>query len=355
MTKTSIVIRAYNEAAHIRKLLVGIAAQSLRPHQVILVDSGSTDETVAIAREYGAHVVAIEKHEFTFGRALNIGCAAATGDILVFASAHVYPVYADWLERLVAPFDDGRVVLTYGRQRGNHLNKFSEHQIFARWFPAESVKPQRSYFCNNANCAVRRSSWAGQPFDETLTGLEDLAWAKAAQAAGGWLAYVAEAEIIHVHDENWPQVLNRYRREAIAMRSIDEHARFTRLDLVTLLGRNIASDLASATRQGVLRREWASILRFRYNQLLGTYIGYNGPPELSAELRSRIYYPADRSGRGQVRPPPPRTELDYQRLLDDSQTASNTARSPNERASLDATTAETASRAQVIKLPRSRQ
>lgn len=313
--KISVVIRAYNEAAHVEKLLVGIHAQSHRPHEVILVDSGSTDDTVAIARDYGVKVVAIDKHEFTFGRALNIGCAAATGDILVFASAHVYPVHSDWLERLVAPFADSRVVLSYGRQRGNHLNKFSEHQIFARWFPAESVKPQRSYFCNNANCAVRRTAWEGQPYDETLTGLEDLAWAKAAQAAGGWIAYVAEAEIVHVHDESWAQVMNRYRREAIAMRSIDEHAGFTRLDLVTLLARNIVSDLGSASAQRVLLREWSSVLKFRYNQLVGTYMGYNGPPELSAELRARFYYPAGQSPRAAASAVEAREQLDYDRLM----------------------------------------
>lgn len=318
--RVSVVIRAYNEAEHVEKLLVGINAQSQRPHEVILVDSGSTDDTVAIARGYGVKVVSIDKHEFTFGRALNIGCAAASGDIFVFASAHVYPVHRDWLERLVAPFADARVVLSYGRQRGNHLNKFSEHQIFARWFPADSVKPQRTYFCNNANCAVRRTAWEQQPYDETLTGLEDLAWAKAAQAAGGWLAYVAEAEIIHVHDEGWPQVQNRYRREAIAMRAIDEHSRFTRVDLVTLLARNVVSDLRAAWRQSLLRREWSSVLRFRYNQLVGTYIGYNGPPELSAELRARFYYPASRSA-GFVavaaQAVETREQLDYDRLMVD--------------------------------------
>jgi len=155
--KVSIIIRAHNEEAHIRRLLTGIAAQGLKPYEVILVDSGSTDRTADIAWSLGAAVVTINKKEFTFGRALNRGCAAASGDILVFPSAHVYPVYDNWLETLVEPFKDQRVVLSYGRQIGNEITKFSEHQIFARWFPNKSVCPQKSYFCNNANCAVRRS------------------------------------------------------------------------------------------------------------------------------------------------------------------------------------------------------
>lgn len=289
--KISVVIRAYNEDEHIEKLLLGIAAQTVKPHEIILVDSGSTDQTVAIALRHGVKVVAIDKAEFTFGRALNRGCEAATGDICVFPSAHVYPVYANWLDKLVEPFRDRRVVLSYGRQRGNGVNKFSEHQIFARWFPADSVVPQKTYFCNNANCAIRRSVWETLPYDEALTGLEDLAWAKAAQARGGWIAYAAEAEIVHVHDETWDQVQNRYRREAIAMRAIDEHAKFTTLDLVWLLTRNVVSDCGAALKQGVLRKEFGSIFKFRYNQLVGTWRGYNGPSDVSAQLRSRFYYP----------------------------------------------------------------
>lgn len=291
--KVSVVIRSYNEGEHIERLLIGLRAQGHGPHEIILVDSGSTDRTVEIAKRYVDKIVSVDKREFTFGRALNRGIAAATGDICLFPSAHVYPVYDTWLEKIAAPFEDDRVVLAYGRQRGGECNKFSEHQIFARWFPAESVLPQRGYFCNNANCAVRRSAWERQPYDETLTGLEDLAWAKGAQEAGGWLAYVAEAEIVHVHDETWAQVRNRYRREAMAMRVIDDHVNFTLLDFLWLLPSNIVADFGAALRRGVFLREFAPIVLFRYNQMLGTYLGYNGRHEVSAQLRQRFYYPTD--------------------------------------------------------------
>lgn len=224
-----------------------------------------------------------------------MGCARATGDVLVFVSAHVYPTHDTWLERLVAPFDDDHVALSYGRQRGAETSKFSEHQIFAKWFPNRSASPQRGYFCNNANCAVRRSDWENQPYDETLTGLEDLDWAKRVQAKGRWLVYSADATIIHVHDESWDQVANRYRREALAIRQIDEHARFTVVDFVRLLVLNVSSDWLAAARQGKLLREAKPILLFRYFQLRGTWRGHSGPPDISAELRQRLYFPVRQS------------------------------------------------------------
>ena len=293
---------------------MGIGAQTLQPHEVILVDSGSVDKTVAIAESFGVKILHISKDEFTFGRALNKGCAAATGDICVFPSAHVYPVFDTWLEKLAEPFENERVVLTYGRQRGDERNKFSEHQIFARWFPPFSSCPQDGYFCNNANSAIRRSVWENQPYDETLTGLEDLAWAKEAQTKGGWLAYVAEAEIIHVHEEAWEQVRNRYRREAIAMRTIDKHVTFSAFDFVSLLLRNITSDLKSAFQQNSLSEHFASILQFRYNQLLGTYWGYNGPPEVSEQLRKRFYYPLTQHDRRVVENAVKGNIIDYEEI-----------------------------------------
>ncbi len=288
---TSIIIRAYNEAAHIEKLLLGIKAQRFQPHEIILVDSGSTDDTVRIAEYHNVKIVHIAKADFTFGRALNYGCAAATGEILVFVSAHVYPSHDTWLEYLVAPFEDEHVTLSYGQQRGDRVNKFSEHQIFAKWFPNQPDYRQDGYFCNNANAAVRKSDWEKQPYDEALPGLEDLDWARKMQAVGGVIAYEPRARIIHVHDETWSQVRNRYRREAIAMRKIDRDVHFHFTDFCRLVAQHIFADSLRAAKQGRLLEEVVSIVRFRYNQMMGTWQGHRGPTELSRGLRDRLYFP----------------------------------------------------------------
>lgn len=292
MPSISIIIRSYNEEQHIGRLLHGIEMQQLPVQEVILVDSGSTDSTVPIAEKYGVKVVHIPKTEFSFGRALNKGCNVATGEILIFASAHVYPLRRDWLDRLIAPFSDPDIALSYGRQVGNEVTKFSEHQVFRSWFPAQSTQRQTHNFCNNANCAIRRSWWERYPYDETLTGLEDLAWAKTARAAGGHIAYCADAIIAHVHDESWSRIRNRYRREALALRQIEPGIRFSWLDFVFLTLKNTASDLRDAARLGGLTRKALEIAMFRYNQFFGTWQGHNQRGNINAALRNRFYYPA---------------------------------------------------------------
>lgn len=294
MSSCSLVIRAYNEAAHIGRLLEGIRHQTVKDVEVILVDSGSSDATATIAAHYGAKIVHIRPQEFTFGRSLNLGLAAATRDLVVIASAHVYPVYPDWLEKLLEPFFDPQVALTYGKQRGDAASKFSERQIFARWYPDQSDPRQEHPFCNNANAAIRRSLWKEQPYNETLTGLEDLAWAKWALSQSYTLSYVPEAEIVHVHNETPRGVYNRYRREAMAFKQLYPEAHFNLYDFFRMTSANIASDLWHALKERLFWQSAASIFWFRTMQFWGTYRGYRQSAELNWNLRQTFYYPHGR-------------------------------------------------------------
>jgi len=289
--RCSLVVRAYNEEEHIGRLLEGVRHQTVRDVQVILVDSGSTDATSAIAAQYGAELVHIPPADFTFGRSLNLGLAAANCELVAVASAHVFPVYPDWLERLLEPFADPQVALTYGKQRGNEHSLFSEQQVFSRWFPENSAPDQPHPFCNNANAALRRSVWERHPYDESLTGLEDLSWAVWAQGQGHSIHYAAEAEVVHVHHETPRGVLNRYRREGMAFKRIYPEAHFSLYDFVRMTTANIASDLWHASRQRVFMRGLVSIFWFRSAQFWGTYQGYRRSLEWNWGLRQTFYYP----------------------------------------------------------------
>ncbi len=311
----SIVIRAYNEAKHIDRLLTGIMQQTVKNLQIILVDSGSTDNTVEIASKYPVEVVHIHPEEFTFGYSLNQGIRQCRADRVVFASAHVYPVYPDWLENLIAPLDDPQVALAYGKQRGMETTKFSEHMIFQHWFPDHPIRRQDHPFCNNANAAIRRDIWEKQPYDETIPALEDLAWANRAQKQGFQIVYVSEAEVIHVHNETWNGVFNRYRREGMAFKRIYPHERFTLRDLFRLFFVNVFNDMkqignltyrtysntsnpaaagegpSAGSKDSKLRRIY-EIIRFRWAQFRGTYLGYRqSATQLSWKLKQTFYYP----------------------------------------------------------------
>lgn len=294
--RVSAVIRALNEGKHIGRLLKGLQQQTVKFDEIILVDSGSTDDTVAIAEAAGCTVVHIAKNEFSFGRALNRGCEAATGDVLFFASAHVYPVYDTYVEHLLGAFDHDGVAIAFGRQVGDERTKFSESRVMLQWFPAENNWDQGHPFSNNANAAVLTSVWQELRYDETLTGLEDLDFARRAIDAGHKIAYVADAPVVHVHEETWSITRNRYRREAIAYARIVEGSKMSLLSAVALAVSNVAGDYLDAAKAKRLRTNVLGIPLFRSAQFIGAWEGFRQPSHVSARLLERFYYPADSQG-----------------------------------------------------------
>jgi rhamnosyltransferase len=291
--RVSAVIRAYNEAHHIGRLIEGLYRQTVVPDEIIVVDSGSTDETVAIARSAGCSIVHIAKSEFSFGRALNRGCAAATGEILLFASAHVYPVYDTYLEHILHAFNRDGVAIAYGRQIGDERTKFSESRVMLTWFPRENIWDQGHPFSNNANAAVLRSAWQEMPYDETLTGLEDLDFAKKALSRGHKISYVADAPVVHVHEESWSITRNRYRREAMAYARIVEGSKMSVQDAIGLAVSNIAGDYKDALKARRIRGNVLGIPLFRTAQFIGAWEGFRAPNDVSSQLLQRFYYPSE--------------------------------------------------------------
>lgn len=286
-------MRCFNEEAHIGRLLTGALSQTRKPDEIVVVDSGSTDATLAIASTFDVQIVSLAPELFSFGHALNVGIAASTGEIAMFASAHVYPIYDTWVERLVAPFDDQQVALTYGLQQTPPNGRFSEQRLLSQWFPARSAPRQRHPFCNNANAAIRRSAWEQRHYDEQLTGLEDLDWAKYAMERGHSIAYVAEAPVVHVHDESFRQVFNRYRREAIAHKDIYNDQEMGIATAASLAAFNIFGDYREALKTGRLQENLLDIPRFRAAQFLGTYRGFAQSGPVTDLLRRRFYYPSN--------------------------------------------------------------
>lgn len=287
------MIRTLNESKHLPRLLQAIRDQKTGDLEVdvVIVDSGSTDGTLDIARRFDCRITYIRKEDFSFGRSLNIGCEFAKGNMLVFVSGHCIPASDRWLVELVEPLLNGSAQYSYGRQIGAETTKFSEKQIFAKYFPDHDLVPQDGFFCNNANAAVTRAAWEHYKFDEALTGLEDMHLAKQLVDDGGKVAYVAAAPVHHIHDETWAQVRHRYEREAIAMQNIVPNLHVNSVDCLRFFVSGVLYDVSTALQEKSLAQNAASIVAFRAMQYLGTYRGNRPHRKLSQQMKLRYYYP----------------------------------------------------------------
>ncbi len=172
MVKVSIIIPTLNEEQMLPRCLESLEKQSFEDFEVIIVDSGSEDDTVAIARIHGAKVVFEPKLGFAIAK--NFGAAEAAGEILVFTDADsLYP--EDWLARIVPHFTQKGVVAVIGpikpMERG-----IIHRAMFAL---TTGILPHITslfgfYVAQAANQAFRRSAFEKVGgYDERLRMLED--------------------------------------------------------------------------------------------------------------------------------------------------------------------------------------
>lgn len=171
---------------------------------VVVVDSGSTDSTLEIARTHEARIVEISPGDFDYSKALNVGIQEARGEIVVSISAHAIPVGHEWLERMIAPFEDNGVAGVSCRQVPWPNAPWREVQRLRDQF-GESGCVYRRYnreeiLFSNAASAIRRAVWIHEPF--TLPAVEDLDWAQRVVELGWSIVYEPRAAVYHSHHEN---------------------------------------------------------------------------------------------------------------------------------------------------------
>lgn len=215
-SEISVIVRTRNEARHLPAALAVLTGQRLesRP-EVVVVDSGSTDGTLDIARGTADRLVEAPAGPFSFGRALNLGAEAAHGHILVLLSAHALPAGPDWLAELTAPLNDMRVAGVYGRQLPRPDAWPPVAVDYRRCYgPLAAVhdRPEDVFF-SNANSTLRRDLWRRFPFDEGLPACEDQDWARRAVCAGYRIAYRPTAAVYHSHNEGPLSLIRRRQRE----------------------------------------------------------------------------------------------------------------------------------------------
>ncbi|MBA4374172.1 MAG: hypothetical protein C0402_15080 [Thermodesulfovibrio sp.] len=213
----SVIIRTKNESKHLGRVLSRLQEQQYAgPVEIILVDSGSTDETVAIAEGFGCRVILMNPGKFSFGGALNTGIEKASGEIIINLSGHSVPENTDYFSLMVKPFADKNVAATFGRDIPWPEACPSQARDIDNHFP--EIGPDGNKF-SNANAAIRRAVWEKVKFDEDIPAAEDLLWAKQVMASGLLIHYIPSARVFHSHTPSLKYICKRAYIESKSLNS----------------------------------------------------------------------------------------------------------------------------------------
>ena len=215
--KASVVLRTRNEAASLPRVLDALFAQKGVEFEVIAVDSGSTDGGPDLLAERGMRVIHLAAERFSYGRALNLGCQEASGDVLVFLSAHALPGGEDWMRSLIKPLKDDESLAGVGGAENGRIPGLPGVRAPLK-LDLEGYRRNPYAGLVNANAAIRRDIWNRFPFNEDLTGAEDKEWTMRVLAAGYKVLLVPAADVEHRHAENLALSYRRGFREHLAFR-----------------------------------------------------------------------------------------------------------------------------------------
>lgn len=215
----SIIIPTYNGGEVFKKSLAMINSQNFVGEiDLVVIDSGSTDETISVAKNAGATVLTIENKEFHHSRTRNKALASAKFDKIVYLVQDALPVSEKWLSQLCAALDLEEVASVSIRQiphedadvsarfevefHGNYLGD----KPYLKYIESPDEFSNLSYddalhlIRHDNVCSIYRRNLLEQyPFPD-VDFAEDMAWAHEMILRGYKILYDPRIVIMHSHN-----------------------------------------------------------------------------------------------------------------------------------------------------------
>ncbi|WP_124312558.1 glycosyltransferase family 2 protein [Pseudomonas chlororaphis subsp. aurantiaca] len=219
--KVALIIPARNAGAHLDRLLPALAAQTLQPDTVLVVDSSSTDDTVSRFRQFGARVEVIAAQQFNHGGTRRWASEQVDADALILLTQDAIPATPQTFANLIQELEeDPRIGLAYGRQLPHPgagiLEAQSRHFNYSPQSRSKSLADAgelgiKTCFSSDSFSVYRRSALqAVGGFPEDVIGSEDAHVAARMLLNGYLVRYAASACVQHSHSYSLMQEFRRY-------------------------------------------------------------------------------------------------------------------------------------------------
>ena len=214
----SIILRSYNEAWALKETLPALRAQEYRNWELLVIDSGSTDGSPDLIRQFQPrHFKEIKPQEYNPSRVMNWGMQMARSDYGIFLNADATPQGSNWLRPLVTQLFDPKVAAVFGRQ----IPRPDCQAVFAcdydRCFGENRESTTWDHFFSMVSSGLRKDIWSQRGFLEKLQYAEDDEYTRWAKDHGYQIVYVPESVVMHSHNYTPAQAYKRSFGDARAL------------------------------------------------------------------------------------------------------------------------------------------
>jgi glycosyltransferase involved in cell wall biosynthesis len=173
----SVIIRTRNSEAGLKRCLDSMHAQSINPKEIIVIDSGSYDNSLMIAKEAECQVIyyPINKTVFNYSKALNLGIKQATGEYLLIISSHVWLPNMNSVKWMLDKLNEHDSIKAVSLARSNKIDKLhADIKIpYGKKINKQSFRGEGMYnYCS----LIRKSDWEKYNFREDIPTCEDQDW-----------------------------------------------------------------------------------------------------------------------------------------------------------------------------------
>lgn len=228
----SVVIPTLNAEKEIDALLGLLESQTLKPREILVVDSSSDDGTPAkVVKHPKVELVMIERKDFNHGVTRDMALKRTAGDFVCFLTQDAVPASERYLERLVAPMlADESIALVSGRQLPKADARRFEQLVRGFNYPdAPSIRGKsdlqkygiKTFFASDVCSCYRRSAYENCGGFDAVNTNEDMLMAARFVSAGYKVAYEPEAAVYHSHNLTPKE---QYARNRAVGRFLEEHA-----------------------------------------------------------------------------------------------------------------------------------
>ena len=272
----SIIMRSFNEAWALRETLPALAAQNRKRWELIVIDSGSTDGSMDLFRQFRPrHLVQIPHPEYNPARVMNQGMALACSNFAIFLNADATPQGTDWLGRLVTALMEPQVAAVFGRQIPRPDCKAVFAHDYERCFGSNRESAKWEHFFSMASSGIRKDVWAKRGFNERMQYSEDDEFARCCLAQGYRVVYVPESVVMHSHNYTAAEAWKRSFGEGRALAAVWNGPSVPSWRRTVFLGwmNDTRRDLTFCARAQRLK-EWPHALRIRWQQRSGKLAGF---------------------------------------------------------------------------------